>query len=100
MGDQELLHLLLLEAAHIAEHQRLLLLLAEHALLHRKLLVNSLRLLVLLQQGLQALDVEVLGERLDAEEELVVEEDHGLVVFLNRQGGTTMGARWVFTLAK
>lgn len=100
MGGQELLHLLLLEASHIAEHQRTLLLLAEHALLHRKLLINSLRLLVLLQQHLKTFNVEVFGEGLDAEEELVVEEDHSLVVFLNRQGGTTMGARWVFTLAK
>lgn len=62
MGDQELLHLLLLEASHIAEHQRLLLLLAEHALLHREFLIHCLRVLVLLQQRLQALDIQVLGK--------------------------------------
>lgn len=52
MGDQELLHLLLLEAPHIAENQRTLLLLPKHPLLHRKLLIHRLSILVLLQQGL------------------------------------------------
>lgn len=39
-------------------------------------------------------------EREDAEEELVVDEDHCLVVLLDKGNSTTMGARWVLMLEK
>lgn len=39
-------------------------------------------------------------EREDAEEELIVQEHHSLVVLLDKGRGTTMGARWVLMLEK
>lgn len=98
--EEELLDFLLLEAAHIAELQRVLLLLAEHPLLYCKLLLDHLCGLILLEESLEGLEVEMVGEGEDAEEEVVVEEDHGLVALLNRMQSTTMGAKWVLMLEK
>ena len=39
-------------------------------------------------------------EREDAEEKLIVEEDHSLVVLLDKGRDTTIGARWVLMLEK
>lgn len=100
MGEEEFLHLLLLEVAHIAEYHCLLLLLSEHTLLHAELLLHCLTLLVLLQQRLHRLQVQMLGERKHSEEELVVDEDNGFAVFLHRERGTARGARWVLREAK
>jgi hypothetical protein len=62
VGKEELLHLLFLESAHVVEHHCLFLLLAKHALLHSELLLHCFSLLVLLQKGLQSLQVEMLAD--------------------------------------
>lgn len=63
--------------------QSLLLLLAEHPLLYCKLLLDDLGSLILLQEFLQGLEVKVFGDGEDAEEEVIVQENHSLIVLHN-----------------
>lgn len=72
--------------------QGLLLLLPEHPLLYCKLLLDDLGSLILLQEFLQGLEVKVFGDGENAEEEVIVQENHSLIVLHNwRQMGLYVG---------